>query len=84
MLQQLAMKFDQWFVPEWRKALKLFSVQFNLATALVFEAVQLSPALPPEVRAIIPEPWGHIIVGVWTLVALLGRLKSQQQVPPSV
>lgn len=81
MLGAIAVKFDDWFVPEWRRALKLFSVQFNLATGLLLEAVQMTPILPPEVRAMIPEPYGHLAVGLWTFIGLLGRLKSQSSPP---
>jgi hypothetical protein len=81
-LSSIAVKFDEWLVPEWRKALKLFSVQFMLITGLLLEAAQ--SALPPEVQALIPQPYGRIVVGIWTLLGLFGRLKSQQPAPPSV
>ena len=76
-LGAIAVRFDQWFVPEWRSCLKLFSVQFQLGTGLLLEAVQMTPILPPEVQAMIPQPYGKTIVGLWTFIGFLGRLKAQ-------
>jgi hypothetical protein len=82
MFSSVIAKFDQWFIPEWRSCLKFMSVKFNLGTAAVLEAVQVSPVLPDDVRSLIPEPHAHIAVGLWTICGLVARVKSQTPPPP--
>lgn len=77
MFNALIAKFDQWFIPEWRKAYKLFSFWFVTGTGLLLELVQLTPILPDQIQAMIPQPYGQIATGIWTIIGLFSRLKNQ-------
>lgn len=70
-------KLDQWFVAGWRHSWAWFSVQLHLIGTTMLGIAFLAPQLPDEVLAIIPVHWRVAILGVWTFVGLLARLKKQ-------
>ena len=68
-------------VPDWRNAPKWLSMRFG-AAALLIQTTWL--ALPPQfIESYPPEVGKYVgmVVGVLTLLALVGRLISQEEPP---
>lgn len=63
-------------VSNWQSAWKWFSVQ-ALALLAVIPAVWA--ALPPEVQAIVPEPWRIGIMILIAVAGVVGRLVDQEK-----
>jgi hypothetical protein len=72
---------ERWLVPDWRQCWRWFSVHFVFWTGLLMQAALATPVIPPEIKVFIPEPWAHIVVAVWTLLGIAGRVKRQS--PPT-
>lgn len=65
-------------VEDWREAWRWWSVQMHLLASMVLMAVQLVPAMPGELQAIIPQPWGAVVTALWTLLGLYARVAKQR------
>jgi hypothetical protein len=72
-------RLDDWLVDRWRECWRWFSIHWMLATGALLEIVQLTPVIPPEIQAIIPQPWGAIAVAGWTFLGIIARLKRQRE-----
>ena len=67
---------DSVLIPEWRRAWRLFSVQFALVLVLAPTAYESSAML----RDFIPVSAFHWIMGALAVLTILARLKAQ--LPP--
>lgn len=76
-MPKLIDRLDDWLCENWRNAWKWFSMQMHLFACALLMFLQIAPVMPDEVRRMIPEPWGVIAVGVWTLLGIVARLKKQ-------
>ena len=64
------------FVENWRDAWKWFSVQ---AFALIIALPMVWMALPPDVKAMLPDGWGKWIAIAIAAAGLVGRLVDQNK-----
>jgi hypothetical protein len=66
-------------VDDWRRAWRWWSVQLHaFATGLLY-VVQFAPVIPPELQAVIPQPWGGIATAAWAALGLLARILKQRE-----
>ena len=63
-------------IPEWRKAWKMFSMQFVAAAAAVQAAVL---SLPETIRQFVPDKWMHVLAMFLLVGAMVGRLIQQEK-----
>lgn len=61
-------------VPDWRRAWRWFSVQ---ALAVLAALPVAWAELPPDVQAMLPEPWRPWLLAGLALAGLVGRLVDQ-------
>lgn len=74
-------------IPDARAAWKLWSVRLSAlgtavyATALVWPdgVLALWNAMPPEIREIVPEPFGHVIAAILFAAVIAVRLIKQRE-----
>lgn len=64
-------------IPEWRKALRMFSVQAMLVAGAIQGAWV---ALPAEMQATIPDDWLRGVTVALMVLGVAGRLVVQQGV----
>lgn len=64
------------FVANWRDAWRWFSVQ---AFAVIIALPMVWMALPPDVKAMLPDGWGQWIAVAIAAAGLLGRLVDQNK-----
>jgi hypothetical protein len=63
-------------IPEWKKAWKMFSMQFAAAAAAVQVAVL---SLPESIRQFVPDRWMHVLAMFLLIGAMVGRLIRQDR-----
>lgn len=63
------------FIPDWKQALKMFSVQAILLSGAVLWAWE---AVPPDLKQLLPARLGTCLVSSVLLLGILGRLVDQE------
>lgn len=69
-------------VPDWRSSWRWWSVQLHAAATLCLTVLQVAPVLPPQVQALIPQPWGMIITAAWAVLGVAVRVVAQRPKGP--
>lgn len=64
-------------IPEWRKCLRMFSVQAMVLATAIQGAWAF---IPPEMQATVPEGWVRVITVVLLVLGVIGRLVVQPKV----
>lgn len=62
-------------IPQWRKSLRMYSVQIMLAIAALPAAWEM---VPIEVKALIPLPWLPWIMTALAVAGIIARLVDQK------
>jgi hypothetical protein len=73
-------KLDDWCVDNWRTASKWWSVRMNAIGAMLLPLLMLVPQMPAEIQALLPPAIRAIVAGLWCLLNIVVRLKSQKKV----
>lgn len=65
----------KWLIPQWRSALRMYSIQILLFIAALPAAWE---AVPDEVKLLIPLPWLPWITTVLAIAGIIARLVDQR------
>lgn len=64
-------------VPNWKESWKWLSVQLHVIATMVMGALLMTPHMPDEIQALLPEWARPIAVAGWLVLGLYARLIQQ-------